>query len=83
VIAGGGLWFKRIANVRAQDEALQGYLDQMGQLLLDKQRPLRQSKEGDEVSTLARARTLTLLLRLESARKQTVVQFLYESGLLD
>jgi hypothetical protein len=42
VIAGGGLWFnaqqregeQRIANERAQDEALQAYLDQMSDLLI-------------------------------------------------
>ena len=91
VLAGGGLWFnaqqrereQRTANARAHDEALQAYLDQMGQLLLDKGRPLRQSKEGDEVRTLARARTLTLLSRLDGARKRSVLQFMYESGLLN
>jgi uncharacterized protein YjbI with pentapeptide repeats len=67
---------------RAQDEALQAYLDQIGQLLLDKDRPLRQSKEGDEVRTLARARTLTVLARLEGGRKGNVVRFLFESGLI-
>src|SRR5215213_11351235 len=48
VIAGGGLWFNvqqrerehRIASERAQDEALQGYLDGTSQLLTDKERPL-------------------------------------------
>jgi hypothetical protein len=72
-----------IAERRTQDEALQAYLDQMGQLLLDKDRPLRQSKEDDEVRTLARARTLTLLSRLDRTRKRSAVQFLYESGLVD
>jgi hypothetical protein len=50
-----------IADRRAQDEALQAYLEQIGQLLLEKN--LRDSKEGDEVRTLARARTLTVLRR--------------------
>jgi hypothetical protein len=72
-----------IAKRRTQDEALQAYLDQMGQLLLDKDRTLRQSKEDDEVRTLARARTLTLLSRLDRTRKRSAVQFLYESGLVD
>jgi uncharacterized protein YjbI with pentapeptide repeats len=72
-----------IAERRTQDEALQAYLDQMGQLLLDKDRPLSQSKEDDEVRTLARARTLTLLSRLNRAHKRSTVQFLYESGLVD
>src|SRR5215212_10204824 len=44
----GGYFFTRsenraaqaIADERAQDEALQAYLDQMGQMLLDKDHPL-------------------------------------------
>jgi uncharacterized protein YjbI with pentapeptide repeats len=71
-----------VEDQRAQDAALQAFLDQMGQLLLDKDRPLRQSEEGDEVSILARARTLTVLTRLDGERKRSVLQFLYESGLL-
>jgi len=68
---------------RAKADALQAYLDQMGQLLLDKDKPLRQSKEGDEVRTLARARTLTVLQSLDGYGRWTVVQFLYESRLVD
>jgi uncharacterized protein YjbI with pentapeptide repeats len=74
-----------IASQRAQDEALQAYLDQMSQLLLDKDRPLLQSEEGDEIRTLARARTLSVLGRfgrLDSERKANVLQFLYESRLI-
>jgi uncharacterized protein YjbI with pentapeptide repeats len=90
VIAGGGIWFNRqqrereidIADQRAQDEALQAYLAQMGQLLLDKDRPLRKSKEGDEARTFAQAQTLTVLGRLDGDRKGSVMQFLYESGLI-
>jgi hypothetical protein len=70
------------ADRRAQDEALQAYLEQIGQLLLDKDRPLRQSKEGDEVRMLTRARTLTVLPGLDGHRKRRVLQFLYESGLI-
>jgi uncharacterized protein YjbI with pentapeptide repeats len=71
-----------IENQRARDEALEAYLDQMSQLLLDKDKPLRQSQEGDDVRNLARARTLTVLPRLDSERKGSVVRFLYESGLI-
>jgi len=70
-----------IEEQRAQDAALQAYLDQMGQMLLDKDRPLRQSKEGDEVRTLARARTITILRRLDSARNRDILQFLREARL--
>jgi uncharacterized protein YjbI with pentapeptide repeats len=72
VIAAGGVWFNQqqrereldVADQRAQDDALQAYFDQIGELLLDKDQPLRQSQEGDEVQTLARGRTLTVLERL-------------------
>jgi uncharacterized protein YjbI with pentapeptide repeats len=73
---------REIADQRRQDDTLQAYLDQIGQLLLDKDRPLRQSKKDDEVQTLARARTLTVLASLEGPRKASVVQFLYESNLI-
>jgi hypothetical protein len=46
---------QQIAAQRRQDDTLQAYLDQMGQLLLDKDNPLRHSKTNDEVRTLARA----------------------------
>ena len=38
-----------IGSERAQDAVLQSYFDQMSQLLLDKDRPLREPEEGDEV----------------------------------
>ena len=71
-----------VENQRAQDEALQAYLDQMSQLLLDKDKPLRQSEEDSEVRILARARTLTVLARLDGLHEVQVVQFLYESDLI-
>jgi hypothetical protein len=71
-----------IETQRAQDEALQAYLDHMGQLLLDKGKPLRQSKEDDEVRILAQARTTTILPRLDGSRKGRILHFLYTSGLI-
>jgi hypothetical protein len=90
VLAGGGLWFntqqrereQKIANDRAQDEALQAYLDQISQLLTDKERPLRRAQPGDNLSAVARARTLTALTRLDAGRKRSVVQFLQEANLI-
>jgi uncharacterized protein YjbI with pentapeptide repeats len=90
VLAIGGYLFTRSENratrvaaeQRSQDEALQTYLDQMGQMLLDKAQHLRRSQEGGEERTLARARTLTVLPRLDGERKRSVLQFLYESGLI-
>src|SRR5215217_1541327 len=69
-----------IEDQRAQDAALQAYLDQMTELILEKN--LRDSKEESEVRTLARASTLTVLGRLGPDRKRSVVQFLYESHLI-
>ena len=71
---------RELAEQRAQDEALQAYLDQMSVLLLEKN--LRSSKEDSEVRTLARARTLTALGRLDLFRKTDVIQFLLEAKLV-
>jgi uncharacterized protein YjbI with pentapeptide repeats len=67
---------------RAQDEALQAYLDQMRDLLLGT--GLREAKEEKvaEARTLARAQTLTLMRRLDASRKASVIQFLDEAGLI-
>jgi hypothetical protein len=80
---------QKLAVQRAQDEALQAYLDQMSNLLLERNlresalgSNLPESASGSEVRTLARARTLTVLSRLNSARKARLLQFLYETGLL-
>jgi hypothetical protein len=90
VLAIGGYWFTSSQNRatqaaeerRAQDDALQSYLNQMGQLLLDRETQLLHPEEGDEVQTLARAWTLTVLPRLDGLRKRSVVQFLYEARLI-
>jgi Pentapeptide repeats (8 copies) len=71
-----------IANNRRQDEALQAYLDQMSQLLTDKERPLRRTQQGDNLSVVARARTLTVLQKLGPDHKRSTLHFLYESGLI-
>jgi len=65
---------------RAQDEALQAYLDQMSTLLIE--RNLRGSEEASEVRTLARTRTLTVLKRLDPSRKTAVLQLLQEAELV-
>src|SRR5215217_3643709 len=72
----------QVAEERARAAELQDYLDQMGSLLLNKDRPLRQSKEGDDVRIIARARTLTILERMNPSRKRQVIQFLYEADLI-
>jgi uncharacterized protein YjbI with pentapeptide repeats len=73
---------RELGERRAQDEALQAYLNQMGRLLLV--RDLRNSEEEDsEVRTLARARALTVLDILGGERKRAVVTFLYEARLIE
>jgi hypothetical protein len=59
-----------------QDVALQAYLDQMINLM--RKKGLRTSKEDSEVRTLAKARTITVLL--DPSRKARVMQFLAEPG---
>jgi flagellar basal body-associated protein FliL len=91
VLAIGGYWFtssqnqatQAAAERRAQDDALQSYLNQMGQLLLDKDTQLLHPEEGDDARTLARAWTLTVLPTLDGNRKRSVLQFLYEAALID
>jgi uncharacterized protein YjbI with pentapeptide repeats len=64
---------------RAQDAALQAYLDQMGTLLLKED--LRTSADDSEVRTLARARTATVIQRLDADGNRNVIRFLDEAGL--
>jgi uncharacterized protein YjbI with pentapeptide repeats len=71
---------QELAEQRAQDEALQAYLDQMSTLMLEKD--LRNSGTDSEVSTLARARTLSVLGRVDTRHKNEIMQFLLEAGLV-
>jgi hypothetical protein len=71
-----------VEDERAQDTAMQAYLDRMSQLLFDQARPLHISKKNAPERTLARARTLTVLARLKGERKGSLLQFLYESALI-
>jgi hypothetical protein len=86
----GGYFFTRsenrsaqaIAERRAQDQALQEYLNKMSDLLLDDKHPLRESKEDDEVRKLARARTLTALKGFDANHNSSVFEFLRDSDLI-
>src|SRR6266566_4236347 len=88
VIGLGTAWFTT-KHVQVSDEvnkdnqretALQSYIDKMSELLLEKH--LRESKPEDEVRKIGRVHTLTVLHRLDSERKRSVLQFLYESDLI-
>ncbi len=65
---------------RAENDALQRYLERMGQLLTKEQ--LRGSKNDSNVRVLARAQTLVILQSVGSDPKRSVPQFLYESALI-
>lgn len=71
---------KLIARERIQESTFQDYLDRMTDLLL--KHNLRTSQHNDDVRSIARSRTLTVLRTLDNARKGMVIRFLYESGLI-
>jgi len=72
---------REIALDHQRQVTLEAYYDRMTNLLLEKD--LRKSPSGDEVRSIARARTLAVLRALDGARRGQVVQFLYESGLIN
>ncbi|PLS77233.1 MAG: hypothetical protein CYG59_24820, partial [Chloroflexi bacterium] len=72
---------RELATDQQREDALQAYLDKMGELLIKEK--LRGSEEESEVRHVARARTLTVLERLDPQRKLAVLQFVYESNLID
>jgi uncharacterized protein YjbI with pentapeptide repeats len=72
---------QRLASDNQQEAALQEYITEMSELLLEKN--LRQSDVDAEVRKVARVRTLTVLPRLDAKRKSSILRFLYESGLIN
>jgi Pentapeptide repeats (8 copies) len=64
-----------------REAVLQTYLDKMTELLLEKN--LRKSQREDEVRKIAHIRTLAVLPSLDIRRKGIVLQFLYESDLIN
>jgi pentapeptide repeat protein len=71
-----------VAVQQAQDEQLQTYLGDMGELILRDRSPLPEASPDDAVSRLARAKTLTVLASLDPARKSVLLQFLVEAQLI-
>ncbi len=69
-----------IEEQRAQETALETYLDRMTELLLKE--GLGKTEVKDEVLDVARTRTLTVLRRLNGERKGIVIRFLYEAGMI-
>ncbi len=72
---------RSISGDRLEEEALQQYLDRMTELLLKEK--LLSAPPGDEVHAVARARTLTVLRRLDGTRKGLLLRFLFEVGLIN
>lgn len=60
----------KIANEQQKDEVLRNYFDTMRTLLLDKDKPLRKSKDGDESRSIARTLTLTTLRQLDNSDRR-------------
>ncbi len=73
---------QKIATDNQREAALQAYIDKLSELLL-KGHLSELKPEYEEVRKIARVRTLTVLHRLDGARKGSVLQFLHEAGLLD
>ncbi len=66
---------------------MQNYIENVGELLIEK--PLRRASPGDNLSTVVRAQTLSVLqgldpdlkrMGLDPDRKRILLLFLYESG---
>lgn len=78
---------REIAADNQRETTLQAYLDNMSKLLLHEK--LHDIEVGDDIRNIARVRniarirTLTVLHRLDPNRKASVIQFLYEAGLIE
>ena len=72
---------REISLDNQHEAALQAYIDNMSALLLEKD--LRDPVEVDKVRKIARVRTLTVLPRCDGRRKAIVLQFLFESDLIN
>lgn len=64
---------ERSADRRAQDAALQAYLEHMSHLLTKES--LRQAEKYSDIRVAARARTLTLLEQLDENGKKLLMRF--------
>jgi hypothetical protein len=86
LVALGGVFIAQMVSIvleaeRAREAALQTYFKDVGKLLIEK--PLRRASPNDNLSTVVRAQTLTVLERLRPDRKRYLLQFLYESDLIN
>ncbi len=70
----------QIATNQQEDATLATYLDTMTNQMLNND--LLHSKPSDEIRIIARVQTLTVLRRVDPTRRDIVLHFLWESGLL-
>jgi uncharacterized protein YjbI with pentapeptide repeats len=68
-------------HLRAQDEALQQYLDQVSSLLVEREKP-EEPLDSALFSKLAQARTLALLLKLDRDRKRQPLKLIAQLALI-
>jgi uncharacterized protein YjbI with pentapeptide repeats len=84
LLAVSGYFFQyfqqQIANERYREESLQLYYKDMRELLLEKK--LKNSNLRDDVRSISRARTLSVLRQLDTQRKGLLALFLKESNLI-
>jgi uncharacterized protein YjbI with pentapeptide repeats len=65
---------ERLAQQARWDDLLKAYRDEIDALLLD--HGLRQAHPGDDVSEIAHARTLDILMQIDAAHKRSVLTYL-------
>jgi uncharacterized protein YjbI with pentapeptide repeats len=93
IIVLAGNWFNKrqrereetVQSLRAQDEILQRYLDQMSDLVVNhclRPKPA-DSERQSHIRKLAQARTIAALLGLDSAHKRRPLKLVYELGLIE
>ncbi len=73
---------REIAEDNQRETALQDYIDKMSDLLL-RGFFVEANPEYERARKIARVRTLTVLPLLNGSRKRSVLQFLYEAGLIN
>lgn len=73
-----------VALEHAQDEALRAYLDQMSNLMIDQKLGRNEEDSVEEsVRKVAQARTIAILLGLDSEHKRRPLKLVYELGLIN
>ena len=73
---------REIAADSQQETALQVYIDKIGELLLREREHLGSPPSNLQVETIARARTVTVLRRLDPVRRASLLRFLNQANIL-